>query len=641
MARPLAIGIIEPHLERYGGIRRMVETANRLIAREHEVTFYVPDEAKKQCDWIPCEAPVKSVKSGLDDELDVLVFNHEPQWHLLRLFRRARARVFYALHYARVYGKPGSWESLRTDVDLILANSTWTAAMIEEETGERPPVVLGGLSHEYFHPVEIEKEYPILCVGEARPWKGTGTIESAAHLLGLPLERYAGKDLPQTRMAEEYSKAEAFVVGSRFEGFGWPGLEALACGVPLVTTDNGGCRDYAIHEETALLVPPDDPEAMADAIGRLRQTPALAARLATNGLRHVRDLFDWERSVDALEGHLHETVERAVERPAGATLLRGEREERPKLTIVILAWDQLEQTQRCVESIRQHTNVPYEIVIVDNGSGWEAVNYAREAADVAIVNPRNLGFAHGMNQGLAAARGRFVAFCNNDILVPPGWASSLVSHLADGSTGIVVPAVTAARNARTVRDEPGDTVEVVAPFDAPPPAIVYVMETATAHELGGFGEEYEIASAEDVDLAFKVWVNGLDLTYDSRVLVEHVSKGTARTKLIDWEELWRRNRELFLAKWQDPDADIPRLAECPEADFRYRRLVAASVAGWMERYFKTRDSQGDRSRRRVSPRASFQDPAAVRLGRKLWPHVRFLVPEGLRGRLFLRYGRPR
>jgi len=234
----------------------------------------------------------------------VLLFNHEPQWPELRRFERTRRTVFYALHYGRLYRKPGSWASLRSGVDAVLANSGWTAELIERETGRRPPVVLAGITDEYFHPVEVEKAYPILCPGDLRPWKGTAVVEEAARLLGLPLERYEGKDLPQSEMAAEYCRAEVFAVGSEFEGFGWPGLEALACGVPLVTTDNGGCREYAIDGETALVVPPRDARAMAEAIARLRADGDLAARLRANGLELVRERFDWGRATDELEREL-------------------------------------------------------------------------------------------------------------------------------------------------------------------------------------------------------------------------------------------------------------------------------------------------------------------------------------------------
>ncbi|MBW3562986.1 MAG: glycosyltransferase family 4 protein, partial [Actinobacteria bacterium] len=255
------MGFLEPHLRRYGGIRRVLEISNRLVDGGHRVTIFVPEWERQTCDWMRCAADVRPIPEGYEQPLDVLVFNHEPQWHLVPLFERARITVLYALHYSKLYGKAGSWESLRLPVDLRLANSTWTADMVEQEIGVRPHVLLGGINPEHFHPVDVPKRYPILTMGSDRDWKGTDVVEAAASQLGLPLETYAGKDLPQSAMAREYASAEVFVVGSYFEGFGQPGLEALACGTPLVTTDNGGCRDYAIDRETALVVPPGDVDA--------------------------------------------------------------------------------------------------------------------------------------------------------------------------------------------------------------------------------------------------------------------------------------------------------------------------------------------------------------------------------------------
>ena len=115
------------------------------------------------------------------------------------------------------------------------------------------------------------------------------------------------------------------------------------------------------------------------------------------------------------------------------------------------------------------------------------------------------------------------------------------------------------------------------------------MRTDVARELGGFPEDYEIASGEDVDLGFATWVNSLDIVVDERVLVGHVSKGTAGTKLENWQELWKQNRNLFLEKWTDPDVAVPRIAACPESEWKRNRAAAVGAAGWMEQYFKTRD----------------------------------------------------
>ena len=194
---------------------------------------------------------------------------------------------------------------MRTPVDLQLANSNWTADQILAETGHRPTVQLGGVNRDVFRPYPGAKKYRLLCSGEQlRAWKGTDTILEAGELLGVPVERYAGKNLDQPALGREYAAAQVFAVGSWYEGFCQPGLESLACGTPLVTTDNGGCREYAIDGETALVVPPRDARAMADAIRRLLDDEALAARLVANGLETVERDFDWERRTDEFEAVL-------------------------------------------------------------------------------------------------------------------------------------------------------------------------------------------------------------------------------------------------------------------------------------------------------------------------------------------------
>jgi len=640
----LSIGFIEPHLRRYGGIRRVVELSNALIQRGHQVTIYVPEWEHPGCTWMRCDGTVKSIPDGFDDRLDVLVFNHEPQWHLLSRFHNADLYVFYALHYSKLYGKEGSWEALRAPVHLCLANSTWTAEMIEAEIAQRPHVLLGGINADHFRPLAVPKRYPLLCVGDDREWKGTDDLRRAADLVGLPLESYAGKDLDQSQMAAEYGAAEIFLVGSYYEGFGQPGLEALACGVPLVTTDNGGCRDYAIDGQTALVVPPGDPPAMAQAIKRLRREPDLGRCLVQNGLELVGQRFTWPGSAARFE-HVVRTA--LADRPAllstGANLREHLRDDPPRASVVVLAWDEILLSQRCVETIRQHTDVPYELVIVDNGSMWEAANYAAQAADVAILNDHNRGFAAGMNQGLTAAQGDAVVFLNNDTEVPEGWLGRLLATLeSHPEAGIVVPALTAAGNGKTVRDVPGEGFEYFQPFEAPPSGVVYVMPTDLARRLGGFGEEYETASGEDIDLAFKVWVNDLDIIYDRRVLVDHLGHGTSDVKLDDRAGLWSRNRAIFFEKWSSLSTPVPRLDEVPQERFARNRRTAAAVAGWMQRFFQERDRRrsGESRARLTVPRSvDVAPPAGVLVGavRAIWSMLRRVLPHGVRYPIYRRF----
>jgi glycosyltransferase involved in cell wall biosynthesis/GT2 family glycosyltransferase len=609
----MKIGFVEPHLGAVGGIRRVLETSNRLVARGHEVTIFLPEHQPLECNWMECRATLSHLDDGRLQELDFAVFNHEPQWYLLDRFVNARYRVFLALSYSKAYEKSGSWESLRCPVDLRLANSAWTADRIEREVGQPPLVVPTGIDTELFRPIDVPKEYEVLCVGDRRAWKGTPLIERACEQLGIVPEKFAGKELPQAHLAEEYSKAEIFVVGSPIDGFGFPGLEALACGVPLVTTDNGGCREYARHEETALVVPPGDPDAMADAIRRLRADVELRRRLVENGLRLVAERFSWDDAADGFERALAELAQRdppPISRGGHPTPLRSP-EPNPVMSVIVLSYNTIELLQRCVESIRQCTDVPYELIVVDNGSTDGSEEYVAAAADHPIANGYNAGFSGGFNQGLRVARGEFVFFLNSDTKLPPGWASRLVeSGRSHPSAGIVFPAVTAAGNMVTVRTAPADRVVLIPPFMEPPSGVALAMRRDVATELGGWSELYEVASGEDTDLCFTVWVNGLTTILDEAVVIDHVAKASAK-QLPDQKVRWAVNRSRFLEKWTGDLADVPRLERCPTEVFEANKHVARGVAFWMQRYFGQRDQKLLAGTEAKPPGATLHAPAAL------------------------------
>lgn len=303
----------------------------------------------------------------------------------------------------------------------------------------------------------------------------------------------------------------------------------------------------------------------------------------------------------------------------------------PRLTVVVLAWDGLEDTQRCVASIRANTDVPYELIIVDNGSGPDAVRYAREAADRSILNEANRGFAPGMNQGLWAGHGEYVAFCNNDTEVPPTWASTLIEDFrTHPDAGIVVPAVTAAGNPCTVRSTPGAGVEVLLPFGEFPSGVLYVMPRDLAQELEGWSEEYPIASAEDLDLCFKVWANGLSVVLDERILVHHVSQATVGAKLDNRDALYRSNLRLFMDKWSSSAPAVPRLERCAPEEFEFNLRRAATAIQWVRRLIDTRAQLAEAHRQlrsledRVEPSRTLR-PAALE-----WPIFGFVARALLR-----------
>ncbi|MGB8361859.1 MAG: glycosyltransferase family 2 protein [Acidimicrobiia bacterium] len=275
---------------------------------------------------------------------------------------------------------------------------------------------------------------------------------------------------------------------------------------------------------------------------------------------------------------------------------------RTVLSLVVLAWNNLELTKRCVESLRQNTSVDHELILVDNGSEDGTAEFARSHADVAVVNESNLGFAAGMNAGLERASGRFVAFINNDTTFPSGWAEPMLEtfELYPGA-GIVLPAVTAAGNPVTVRAEPGQRQLVLQPFGEFPSGVVYVMRTGLMRHLGGWNEAYRTASAEDLDLAFTVWAHGLDVVLDERVLVEHVSQATVRV-LPDRGLLYRENLEQFLDRWASvPLGSTPLVDSVDTETLLANQESAKTAVMWIRRMLEARD-EANRLRRELRSR---------------------------------------
>ena len=182
-----------------------------------------------------------------------------------------------------------------------------------------------GLDHDVFrltHPIE-ERPARVAMLYNAHPNKGapTGIAALAAVrarrpdleivLFGtkepehvIPPEMTFVRSPDRAVLVEQiYNGSRVFLSPSGREGFGFCGIEAMACGCALVSTDNGGSRDYAVDGETALVVPPGDAGAMAAAVERLLDDDATRCRLATAGLA-AATRFDWDRSGAALEEFL-------------------------------------------------------------------------------------------------------------------------------------------------------------------------------------------------------------------------------------------------------------------------------------------------------------------------------------------------
>jgi glycosyltransferase involved in cell wall biosynthesis len=145
--------------------------------------------------------------------------------------------------------------------------------------------------------LRTEREAELIVVGRGGHDSATSALVRRFELDGTV--RCVGR-VDALELVELYASAEVAVVPSLYEGFSLPAAEAMSCGVPLVATTAGALPEVAGSDGTSsALVPPGDASALATAIGRLLDDPALCARIGDGGRARVLDRFTWRTTANA------------------------------------------------------------------------------------------------------------------------------------------------------------------------------------------------------------------------------------------------------------------------------------------------------------------------------------------------------
>jgi glycosyltransferase involved in cell wall biosynthesis len=290
----------------------------------------------------------------MDDGWPVITTIHHPITVDRRLDLEHAASWKRRLTLRRWYGFVGMQIRVAQELPRVLTVSTSSATDIAAEMGierDRIAVVPVGVDAELFRPLGGERT-PGLIVTTASadvPLKGlvplleavaklrTETPHAHLEIVGRPRDdsraaetidrlglegavKFLGRVEPG-EIVDLYRRAEVAAVPSLYEGFSLPAVEAMACGVPLVAT-TGGALPEVVGEDggAGLLVPPNDPSALASALSRLLADPDLRSRLGAAGRRRALDRFTWQATAAGTAERYEELLDalhpaRSVRRP--------------------------------------------------------------------------------------------------------------------------------------------------------------------------------------------------------------------------------------------------------------------------------------------------------------------------------------
>ena len=241
--------------------------------------------------------------------------------------------------------------------------------------------------------------------------------------------------------------------------------------------------------------------------------------------------------------------------------------DEPVVSIITLTFNKVEFTYQYLESIIAHTDIPYELILVDNCSHDETTSLLDRLENVTTIkNEGNLGFIKGCNQGASKARGKYLLFLNNDINVTPGWLSKLVKTIENypkcGAVGCkLIWPNGKLQEAGSIIWSDGSALGYGREGDPMHPEYSYLREVDYCsgacllvrkdlfQQLGGFDERYSPAYYEDSDLCLGIWGLGYKVVFQPDVVVFHheftsssFNKATA---------LMATNQSKFVAKRKD------------------------------------------------------------------------------------------
>lgn len=235
------------------------------------------------------------------------------------------------------------------------------------------------------------------------------------------------------------------------------------------------------------------------------------------------------------------------------------------VTIVMLSWNAPQFTEAAVASIREHTALPFRILLIDNGSGAETVARLRalEGVDV-IYNAVNTGFAFACNQGLAMATGTHVVLLNNDVIVTAGWLEPLIDvQRRNPTVGCSAPRTNRIAGRQQVDDVPYTDVADLPAYAARRAidergrwtrefrvvGFCMCLDRRAVAEIGGLDPTFGTGNFEDDDYCLRLRAAGYDIAVCEDSFIHHFGSVSFTTNKVDYSSTFARNKAIFSKRW--------------------------------------------------------------------------------------------
>lgn len=235
-------------------------------------------------------------------------------------------------------------------------------------------------------------------------------------------------------------------------------------------------------------------------------------------------------------------------------------------SIIIPSYNGRHLLMDCIYSIRKHTAPPYEIIVVDNGSGDGTADYCRQEQITFVSLPENRGFPYACNVGLKVASGDNLLLLNNDTIVSVNWLSNMLHCLrSKEDIGIVGPLTNYASGKQQIHML-SNFDDMAQQLNRPDSnkwqtaqrlvGLCFLFKRELMEQIGLLDERFSPGHYEDDDYCYRARLAGFRLMIAGDVFIYHHGSASFGQK-DDLKQLIAANHQKFIEKWSvDPKVFI-------------------------------------------------------------------------------------
>lgn len=349
----MKINFIVPEISRTGGMRIIFEYANRLTERGNDVMMFSPyipfnyykgiikrhyikyriryaigflrGTRKPPEDIFPRKFEIQYsafINNRTVRNADAVIATSWPTAFAVDKLSAAKGKKFYLVQDYEKWNSNIKYVDKSYSLPLTrITVSTYLKELLLKKFNSDSTVILNGVDFEVFNNPEkkFEKPYRVCFMDHSLDNKNAKAAIDTVKMVkeNFPNTEFTAfgyrksHEMPpyvefienpdDAGIAEIYRSSDIYLYTSLYEGFGLPPAEAMACKCALVGNKAGAVPEFATDKESAILTDPGKPDELYEGVKYLLENPGEMERISFAGYERVKEILNWDRSVDEFE----------------------------------------------------------------------------------------------------------------------------------------------------------------------------------------------------------------------------------------------------------------------------------------------------------------------------------------------------